>query len=579
MTTGSPYPAAEASQGHQPALPRQLELVLTVITATLCVGVIVGKWLLAWRLNVNWDEFYFLNHVYALTRDELTLLFQGAYTHAFTWLTHVPGNEVDQVVAGRLVMVGLLAVTAWILWRVARVWMQGLPAVVPPFVFLTMMPVWEHGGSFRADSLLVPLSLAAVMLLLSPRRTAGSDWAAGALLGMAFAVTVKAVLFAPLVLATVVFRGLSGAPPRSQWSSVARAAMRISAAAAILATVLVGLHSLSVEPEEAQSVANFAASTAGTTVLDTPWFPRLPYFVRYINWQPLPWMLIGVGTGIALVRRRFDVAAMSLSLLPLAFYRNAFPYYYVVMLAPASILVGWALAESSAIVRRHASGATTSFLVAVLWLGTVFNGLRYVDRLIFDEQRQQREVLAGIHQIFSEPVNYIDRCGMVSSFRKVNFFMSTWGLESYEQSETAFMPYMLATHQPEFVLLNSPQLSPSYVGPLGLLAEDRELLAKHYVDYWGPIRVAGAEVSVESSTGARVTGPFAAKYRLVTTEPLMIDGDVRLNGDIIEVPAHGVQIARTAELSVGPVTVRLVIASAKPPPAAEPVGLPLFTNL
>ena len=42
---------------------------------------------------------------------------------------------------------------------------------------------------------------------------------------------------------------------------------------------------------------------------------------------------------IALVAA-FVLAALVLSLLPIAFYRDAFPYYYVVMLAPASVLAG-----------------------------------------------------------------------------------------------------------------------------------------------------------------------------------------------------------------------------------------------
>jgi hypothetical protein len=421
------------------------------------------------------------------------------------------------------------------------------------------------------------LSVAALLVLLSPGRTSRGDWLAGALLGIAFAVTVKVVLFAPLVLLAILYGGSSLGRPRIQWASAVLTVARVGTACAIVATALVGLHALSVKPEE--SIAHFAASTAGTTVLATPWFPRLGYFLRYFDWQPLPWILIAVGTGIALARRRFDVAAMSLSLLPLAFYRNAFPYYYVVMLAPASILAGWALAEISAIARRHANERVTSSLIAVLWLGTVFNGLRYLDRLALDDQRLQREVIAGIHEIFPEPVSYIDRCGMVSSFRKANFFMSTWGLDVYREENTALTRSTLVTHEPAFVLVNAPALSPSYQGEAGLLAEDQALLAKHYVDYWGPVRVAGVQLTLDAATTVRATVPFAGKYRLATTEPLLIDDDLRMNGDVIEVPAQGVEIARTRGASAEGATVRLVIASAKAAPTSEPTGFPLFKNL
>lgn len=402
---------------------------------------------------------------------------------------------------------------------------------------------------------------------------------AGAILGVAFAVTVKVVLFAPLVLVAVLYRGSRSADgrPLMEWPAAAFSTLRVGAAAAVVAAALIGLHALSVKPD--QSIASFAASTASKTLLESPWFPRWAELVRYFDWQPMPWLLIAVGTGVALVRRRFEIAALSLSLLPLAFYRNAYPYYFVVMLAPASILVGWAISEICSLSRRSASEWVTSSLMVVLWFGVVFNGLRYVDRFVFDDQQLQREVIAGVHQIFPEPVSYIDRCGMVSSFRKANFFMSSWGLEAYRARNQAVMRSTLAKGKPAFVLVNTPALSPSYMGPLSLLAEDRELLARHYVDYWGPVRVAGAELSLDAQNTIRVSVPFAGRYRLATTEPLMIDGQVRVDGDIIEVAEQGVEVARAEPHSPGTAQARLVIASAMPPPHREPPAFPLFSGL
>ena len=567
------------SDSRPTAIAARIEHVLALVTLALCVGVASYKAVLVSRLNVNWDEFFFLNHVYALTRGELTLLFQGAYTHAFTWLTRVPGHEVDQVVAGRLVMVALLVLTASLVWRLARVWMTGLAAALPPLVFLTSMAVLQHGGSFRADSILAPLSVAALLMLFSPGRGSRQDWVAGAILGVAFAVTVKVVLFAPVVLIAVLYRGSSNTGrPHIEWAS-ALSALRVGVAAAVVAAALIGLHALSVKPEESATIASFAANTASKTLLEVPWFPRWDYLIRYFNWQPLPWLLIAVGTGIALVRRRFDIAALSLSLLPLAFYRNAYPYYFVVMLAPASILVGWAFSEICAVTRRHASEWLTSSLMIALWLGAVFNGVRDLDRLVVDDQQLQREVIAGVHEIFPEPVSYIDRCGMVSSLRKASFFMSTWGLEVYRERNYAVMRSTLEKEKPAFVLVNTPALSPRYEGQLGLLPEDQELLERHYVDYWGPVRVAGAQLSLDVQATMRVTVPFAGRYRLATTEPLRINDQVLVNGDLIDVPEQGVEVGRAEPSSAGVAQVRLVIASANPPPHHEPPAVPLFAGL
>ena len=50
-------------------------------------------------------------------------------------------------------------------------------------------------------------------------------------------------------------------------------------------------------------------------------------------------------------------------------------------------------------------------------------------RLRFDGQFDQRAVVAAVHRIFPEPVPYLDHGGVMASFPKVNFFMSSWGVD------------------------------------------------------------------------------------------------------------------------------------------------------
>ena len=65
---------------------------------------------------------------------------------------------------------------------------------------------------------------------------------------------------------------------------------------------------------------------------------------------------------------------------------------------------------------------------------------------------------------------------MVPSFRKVNFFMSTWGMEDYRVRGEPFITQALRDHQPAFVLWNTASLSPENTGAYGLLPEDRNLI-------------------------------------------------------------------------------------------------------
>jgi hypothetical protein len=559
-----------------PAL--NVERILSATAVAACAGMIVYKLILVRLLNVNWDEFSFLSLVYQRARGELTAVMQGAFTHAFAWLPAIPGDEMDQVLVARYAMVLLLALTAWLIWRLARIWLHGFAALVPVFVYLSFIPVMEHGGSFRFDSILAPLSVAPLVLLLAPGFGPRRDWFAGALLGIGFAVSVKVVLFAPVVLVTVLLQRKSDRDG-VDWRAAAHTLARVAGAAALVAVLLIGLHWFAIAPIPQDSVAEFAGSAVRKTLLDVPWFPRSYYFARSFDWQPYPWLMIGLGALIALVRRDFTIAALGLSLVPLAFYRNAYPYYYVIMLAPASILAGYAIAVVWKLVRLHASAVVSNSLVAVLWLGFIVQAIRFGSLLAFDDQVLQRQTLAAVHQIFPAQVNYIDRCGMVPSFRKVGFFMSTWGVEDYRARGEPFLPGVLSTDRPAFMLMNTNRLDPANKGPRGLLPEDRALVARYFLEYWGPIRVAGGRGLLESTDPVAVTVPYAAEYRLVSSEPVLVNGEVRHHGDVIAVPAEGVTVARKPGSAGEAISISLILATAQAPPSIPPAGPVIFREL
>ena len=54
-----------------------------------CAFVLLAKLALIWRIDVNWDELYSLNHVHTLLGGDLTLVLEGSYTHWFRWLPAV----------------------------------------------------------------------------------------------------------------------------------------------------------------------------------------------------------------------------------------------------------------------------------------------------------------------------------------------------------------------------------------------------------------------------------------------------------------------------------------------------------
>jgi len=576
--TGDGPPPRALGNSTRPAIA---ERVLAGVLVLASVSLIAYKFLLTTRLNVNWDEFLYLSNVYAQARGELKLLFQGGYTHLFQWLTRWPGDEMAQITTARAVMVSFLAVAALLLWRLGRRWLSGLPLAASVFVYLSFIPVLMHGGSFRADSILVLLLLAALVFMLTGARSLRRDAAAGILLGASLAVTIKVVLFAPMLAAAIWFRD----PAREtlgERSMVRRFGplLHVAAWAAATAVVLLFAHWLSMRAVSAAGVADFGSRAARKVIMDMPLFPRRDTLLGYLGRQPLHWILISLGTVSALWRRRFDLAGLSLALLPVVFYRNAFAYFYVVMLAPASILAGFAVMQLRDFVQSRQRPVVVSSMLIVISAGLLYQGLAYSVRLRFDGQAEQRMLLQAVHEVFPQPMNYVDRCGMISSFPKANFFMSTWGVETYRARNEPFMRNAIRDRRPAFVLVNSPFLNPNQRFDSGLLTEDYELIARYYPKYWGPLRVAGASAWINSTEERLLTAPFPAKYRIRTDAPVRVDGVLRTDDEVIFVPKEGILVTavHTAD-GAEPVQFRLFLATARPPPSEQLPNVPLFSGL
>jgi hypothetical protein len=558
------------------AAHKWLAWTAAVLPIIACCALISAKLALLWRINVNWDEFFFLSHVYELTGGRLTLLFQGAYTHLFRWLTWLDGNEVDQILAARLVMFGLLALTSFLLWRLARVWVSHETAALAPLCYLAMSPVLKHGGSFRYDSLMVPLTVLTLLLLAKRKTQRHGVVLAAVSLGVSAAISVKAILLAPAIGVLMLLTSLDDKP--FPWRKLATDVLVFGATAALTLVVLMGLHKLSVTVP-VQGSSQLAAETVNKVLLDVPFFPQAGSFYATRYTDNFAWLLLFAGALAALLQRRFRPAfACSLTLLPILFYRNAFPYYYVVMLAPACVLAAVAADTVREFLVRRAQATGAYVMLSVIAAALLAHGATQVADLRHNDQLGQRMVVNAVHSIFPQPVPYLDHSGMIASFPKVNFFMSTWGIQTYRQNGRAFMAEALKNHAPPLLLANRPVLDPNAGAFKRLLPEDQELIERFYLPYWGPIRVAGAAFTISDGAATAIELPFSGSYRLETSEPVLVDGTVRGNGDVVTVGHTTVQLRSASTTSAG-IQGRFIIASAQPPPPGDMPSFPLYTGL
>jgi hypothetical protein len=175
-------------------------------------------------------------------------------------------------------------------------------------------------------------------------------------------------------------------------------------------------------------------------------------------------------------------------------------------------------------------------------------------------------------------VPYIDHSGMVASFPKVNFFMSTWGLQEYRARGVSFMRDAIERFHAPLLLANRDFLDPQSADIRQLLPEDQDLLKRFYLPYWGAIYVAGTEVLVEPQTEMTARFPFPGRFRLQTKIPVLIDGVPHHDGDVIDVQPD-LQLHLRATGVTTPARVQFYCAEAGPAPQEDPPETPLYVGL
>jgi hypothetical protein len=194
-------------------------------------------------------------------------------------------------------------------------------------------------------------------------------------------------------------------------------------------------------------------------------FPTSRYLILSAFDNLFIWLLLVDAAGILVYRMwRLDrlpetllLAALLLPLTTLAYYRNAFPYFYLFIMPPALVVCG--LRVETLLTRMKSGSSTARLLLAAVTAGVVLNFGTNFPRVTEDQVTTQRRIVDAVHEMFPEPVPYIDRNSMIASFPHVGFFMSTWGMESYHGAGRPIFEHLLRTAAPKFSLPTTQRYS------------------------------------------------------------------------------------------------------------------------
>lgn len=516
------------------------------LLAAVALCLLLQAWLAA-RLEINWDEFFFLSHSYDYQRGEMRKALQSIYVHLLGWITSLPGNEIDQIIYGRFVMLACLAGTCGLIYTLAHTFFTATASAMAVLAFAAAGPTLIHGSSFRADPISALLMMLSLVILARARMSFWTALLAGACAGLAAMITIKVVLYAPAFLGVALWRlrDREGRSEALKW--LAGAALATVATFALLYVIQLMLVA------QASNSATQAAlgNSARTTLIEAGFLPRLAHLKVAVSTAPVQTVLMIAGAvGVLLglftnsSRGRVRLVAVALcgaTLTCLLYYRNAYPYFYPFIFPPAMLLVAWVV-DWSALLKRP---LPLALLGTVLVASALYVTKTWSDR----EVPPQRALIDGVHAIFPEPVTMIDGSHMVGSYPKRGFFMSTWGFANYRRGKPIFGDILRRDTVP-LLLLNNAQLAeaagvPDHI-PLPperrLFDEDRAILRDNYIEHWGLVWVAGK----------RLTGS-EAKFTI------LIPGTYTLEGEEAVIDGRPVAAGATVRLDRG---AHLIVADA-----------------
>jgi hypothetical protein len=480
------------------------------------------------RRNINWDEFLFLANVYAVTNGGPTGLLQTSFAHLFGWLTRIDGNEIAQITVARLVYLVIWAGSLGLLYRLGRLLLDPVAALAGTVLFALFSFSITHAASFRIDGLVLPVLLGVALLLLKP--TTARVAAAGALSGVALALTIKAVLWAP-AFTGILALGLWHRPPRV----TPVLAGTLAAVGTFAAIMLAHAWWLSAGDAPAPTISTDRLQHTGfRMLLEDGLFPRYEILRLAALQNPITWVFAAAGVVLALAGLRHPAARLpsllllllALPLASVAIYANAWPYAYVVLMPTMCLLAGLGF-------QRYLDGgdAARRFPAALCLALAALPLVMAAWSLRADQQESQKQVLTIVHQLFDEPVAYIDKGGMVSSFPKQPIFLSRWGMKNYREAGTPVFARYISEAQPPLLIVNTVVLdvwdeaSLAHHPEFGLWPEDIAALRATYAHYWGDIYLAGRQWR-----GLRPSSPqsfdiaIPGDYTLLSQGPVLIDG-------------------------------------------------------
>ena len=221
-------------------------------------------------------------------------------------------------------------------------------------------------------------------------------------------------------------------------------------------------------------------------------------------------------------------------------YRNSFSYLMPTLMLVPILFAGLGLE----VLERKMGGRANALLTGFCGLAIAVSSASYLLRR--DEwsrvRERQEELIIAVHKLFPTEVNYIDRCGMVSSFPHRGLFMSSWVMGRYHRERLNQLRLNYEKHPSALLIANvdalklsgtyertipddSPQNGGRDSAHPPLFESDWRFLRENFVPYSGPLFLAGRRLPGGALSGILPIN-LAGRYQLVAGAPLLVEGQL-----------------------------------------------------
>ncbi len=508
---------------------------LAVFEIAVIAGIIVSLALqlyLQFTQKINWDEFYYLAQIYDYQRGGLSQPLQTFQVYLFGWLTLLGGSEIEKIVVARIFMWLFEAATLFFIYSIARGFVSRNAALIAVLAYISSGVVLIHGTSFRADPMAAFAMMLCLYILIRLPLSFKNLFGFSIVAALAALITVKIIFYAPALIGAALWRITTGPAPYKTLTRLALSAV----ATVIWFGLLYWLH-LSTMPFADTAVAQAKMSSAfTTTLLSEGLFPRLDAMRQGLDLARIQGLLLFLGAGVFLLdfaRQKVKTSTVIMlfvlasPLLSLIFYRNAFPYFLAFIFPSSMVLAGYFVDRI-----KHMKLATAALCLLMVAGALSVTLLRNSENMAI-----QRTTIEMVHRIFKQPVNYIDRNSMISSFPKLGFFMSSWGYKNYLKRDEAIYAQALKDKVTPLLIINSPLLENavgqnSFQPRATLLQDDIKVLRQNFIPHWGAIWVAGKKFTADitpQNFGILTPGT----YRVEADNPVVIDNKTYVPGSTL----------------------------------------------